>query len=228
MNKNLNWFERSARIFAGAILLFLSFASFDHPVARLLALLAGLWLVLEGGCGCCPLYHDLGLKKPGPMKIETILYLMVAGVQVAVGYVWWHAGWIKIWSGNFIAELPVMLSKYAAGNPHHFMGNFLTNQATRYYGLYGGLVELAQYMIGIGLVALAYLLITAKTETTRRAVLYLSAVGLAFGVFMNAMFYLAVGHLDTWIAAGNVVMFWVQLVLIYGFVNLLMAGEPKK
>jgi multisubunit Na+/H+ antiporter MnhB subunit len=101
----------------------------------------------------------------------------------------------------------------------------MLNQGMKYYGLFGGLVELFQYVIGIGLIVLAYVWITARKRETRRAALYLSAVGLAVGAFMNMIFYFAVGPMDTWIAAGNAVMFWIQLVLIYGFVNLLMSKE---
>jgi len=228
MNKNLNRFDRGARIFAGAVLLFLSFAVFDHPVARLLVILSGLWLLLEGICGCCPLYEMLGVKRPGQMKPETLLQLMIAGMQVVIGYVWWHAGWVKIWAGDFIPTLPAKLAMYASANPYPFVRNFLLNQATHYSNLFGGLIQFSQYLIGIALVALAYVWVTASTEAVRRGALYLSVVGFALGAFMNAVFYFALGHVDPWAAAGNVVMFWGQLILIYGFINLVMIKGWKK
>jgi hypothetical protein len=228
MNKNLNRFEQAARLVAGSLLLLLSFAVFIHPVAKLLIILAGLWVLLEGIYGCCPLYAAMGTKKPGQHQPETLLWLMIAGAQAAIGYVWWHAGWVKVWGGDFVNSLPQTVAYYAANNPFWFVRNFLLNQVTTYYGLYGGLVELAQYFIGIGLMVYAYVLVTAKRETTRRAAYYLSAVGLACGAIMNGVFYFALGHIDPWISAGNVAMFWIQLVLIYGFVNLLLIKNGRK
>ncbi len=228
MTRNLNRFERGTRIAAGSVLLALSFIVFDHPVARLLVILAGLWVALEGVYGCCPLYADLGMKKPGALRPETVFMLMVAGVQAALGYVWWHSGWVKVWGGDFIASLPQTLAQNAAENPFWFMHNFMLNQATRYYGLFGGLVEISQYFIGIGLIVLAYMVIAARKPETRNASYYLSAVALGAGALMNAVFYFAVGHSDPWVAAGNVAMFWIQAVLVYGYVNLLMARQGSK
>lgn len=227
MTKNLNRFERGARIALGAALLTLSFVVFSHPVARLLIIIAGAWVALEGIAGACPLYASLGSKKPGPMRTETVLLLMLAGVQVAIGYVWWHSGWTKVWGGDFIVSLPQTLADYAAGNPFWLMRNFLLNQATSYYGFFGGLVEMAQYLIGIGLIALAYGLLAARRSSTKSAVHYLSAVGLGVGALMNAVFYFALGHAEPWAAAGNVAMFWIQAVMAYGYINLLKAREAK-
>ncbi len=228
MHKNISRFDRGARIFAGAVLLFLSFVVFIHPVARLLVILSGMWLVLEGICGCCPLYLSMGIKKPGPVKAETVFQLMAAGMQVVLGYVWWHAGWEKIWNGDFVALLPAKLAQYAQVNPYPFVHNFLLNQATQYAALLGNLVQFSQYLVGIALVALAYVWITAKSGSARRGAFYLSVVGLAVGAFMNAVFYFVLGHIDPWASAGNVVMFWTQLALVYGFVNLIMANNGKK
>jgi hypothetical protein len=228
MNKNLNRFESAARIVVGSIMLLLSFTVFVHPVARLLVILAALWLVLEGACGRCPLYAGLGTKKPNQHQPETLLWLMVAGVQVAIGYIWWNAGWSKVWSGDFVSTLPQAAAYFAANNPFFFVKNFLLNQVTHYYGLFGGLVELTQYFVGIGLIVLAYLMITAKKETTRRAAYYLSAVGLGAGAIMNGVFYFALGHINPWISAGNVAMFWIQLVLVYGFVNFLLIKANRR
>jgi len=225
MPKNLNKFEQASRIVVGCILLFLSVTVFSHPVAKLLVILAGLWVVLEGVLGRCPFYHDLGVKKPGAMKPQTALMLTVAGIEAAIGYIWWHAGWIKIWNEDFVGSLPAVLSRSASVNHFWFMKNFMLNQGMKYYGLYGGLVELFQYVIGIGLIVLAYVWLSARHRETRRATLYLSVVGLSIGAFMNMIFYFAIGPTDTWIAAGNAVMFWVQLVMIYGFVNLIMSKE---
>ncbi len=227
MQKNLNQFEKAARLVAGAFLLFLSFSVFVHPVARLLVILSGAWLILEGALGSCPLYHGLGVKKPGPMKAETAMMLMLAGAQAAIGYVWWHAGWIKLWAGDFVATLPGIISQCAAANHFFFMRNVLLNQGMRYHVLFGSLVEIFEYVIGLGLVVLAYVLVASKHAESRRAALYLSVVGFSFGAFMNMVFYFAVGPTDPWIASGNAVMFWIQLVFIYGFVNLLMSKENQ-
>jgi hypothetical protein len=223
MTKNLNRFERGARIAFGITLLLLSFIVFSHPVARLLVILAGLWVSLEGATGCCPLYAGLGMKKAGAPRAETVLMLMIAGVQASIGYVWLNAGWDKIWNGNFIASLPQTLADYAYGNPFWFMRNFMLNQASEYYRLFGGLIQVTQYFIGIGLIALAYALLVVRKPTSRNAVYYLSAVAFAAGALMNAAFYFALGHSDPWASAGNVAMFWIQAVLLYGNINLLKA-----
>jgi hypothetical protein len=221
MLSNLNKFERAARIGVGALLLILSFSVFVHPIARLLVILAGAWLVLEGAMGACPFYASLGIKKPSPVHPQAIFELMVGGVQVALGYVWWHAGWIKMWSGNFSESLQPILRRYAEGNPHFFIHNCLQNFSQPYVGFYAGIIEVTQYFIGIMLIALAYAWLALKEEAPRRAALYLSVVGLLAGAIMNGVFYFAIGHLDAWAAAGNVIMFWSQLVLAYGFINLL-------
>lgn len=225
MPKNLNLFERIARIVAGSILLFLSFAVFAHPVAKLLIILAGMWLLLEGILARCPMYHGLGVKKPGLMRKETAMSIMVAGAQAAIGYVWWHAGWTKIWDGGYVGSLPGFLERCANGNHFWFMRNVILNQGVRYHAFLGGLVELLQYAIGIGLIVLAYLWLTSREERTRRAALYFSAIALACGTLMSMVSYFAAGPLDSAIAAGSAVMFWVQLVMVYGFVNILMSKE---
>lgn len=227
MPKNLNLFERVARIVAGSILLFLSFAVFVHPVARLLVILAGTWLLLEGILARCSMYHGLGVKKPGLMRQETAMTLMVAGIQAAIGYIWWHAGWTKIWDGDFVANLPGFLARCASSSHFWFMRNVIMNQGIRYHVFYGGLVEILQYAIGIGLIVLAYIWLTAEKETMRRASLYLSAVALGLGTLMSMVFYFAAGPLDQWVAAGSAIMFWVQLVMVYGFVNILMTKERE-
>jgi len=221
MTKNLGFFERLARIVGGSIFLFLSFAVFEHPVARLLVILFGLWAILEGISGACPLYHTVGIRKPDTCKPEIALQLMVAGTQVAIGYVWWHAGWEKISSGDFVATLPATVSAFAAGNPFGFMTNVLTNQAIRYADLIGFLVQYSQYLIGVILIAVTYTWLVARVEETRRASLYLACVALGMGAIMNALFYFAAGHLSPSTASLNVLMFWVELVMIYGYVNIL-------
>jgi hypothetical protein len=225
MSKNLNAFERAARLMVGLIMIYLSFAVFVHPVARLLIILGGVWLILEGGFGGCPFYHNLGIKKPGPMRAETALYLVVAGIQSAIGYVWWHAGWVKMSDADFIATLPRFFERCAQDNPHLLMKGFLMESAARNFAFYGGLVQLTQYAIGIGLIVLAYLWLSAKTEQMRRGAWYFTVVALGAGAIMNAVFYFAFSHMDTWVGAANAVMFWVEAALIYGFINLLINKE---
>jgi len=227
MSKNLGSFDRFARILGGAIFLLLSVFVFQHPVARLLVILVGLWAILEGISGACPLYHQLGIHKPGPMRAETAGMLALAGVQVVLGYEWWVAGWEKITNSAFVSGLPAVLASFAAKNPFPIVKQFLLGGATRYSELFGFLTSYGEYLVGVVLIALAYAWVTAKTDESRRAALYISILALAFGAVMNGMYYLAAGHTGAGTRGVNIVMFWAELCLIYGYAQLLLQSPGR-
>ncbi len=222
MSKNLGGFERFARIVGGSIFLILSVLVFEHPVARLIAILFGLWALVEGISAACPLYHFLGVRKRGPIKPETVLHLMAAGIQVIIGYVWWVSGWHKITGGSFVAMLPKTLAEFSLNNPFPWMRQFLTEICARNSAFIGLLVEFSQYVIGVVLVALAYVWLTAKSDETKRAAFYISIIAFTIGLIMNALFYLAAAHTGPAVREINVLMFWLQAVMVYGYANLLM------
>lgn len=228
MHRNLNVYESAARIVAGAVLLLLSFAVFVHPVAQLLVILAGIWIILEGICGCCPLYSSLGLNRVGFLKTETVLWLLVAGVQAVLGYVWWHAGWEKIIGGTYVHNLAHTFAGYAAGNPFMLVRGALLGPLATASVAIGYVTEFAEYFIGIAMVALSYVIVAAKTDSARRWSLRLSVVALAVGAVINALFYFAAAHTDKYLGMANVTMFWTQAVLVYGFIALALNKNGKR
>jgi hypothetical protein len=227
MSKNLGYFDRFARVFGGSILLLLSVFVFTHPVGRLLAILFGLWGVLEGISGHCPLYYYLGQHKPGAMKPEMVVSLSLTGIQVVFGYVWWSAGWEKITDNTFIPGLAKVLTAWATKNPYPLVHDFLLTSGVKYAQLFGFFVAFGEYLIGVVLIALAYAWLTARSEETRRASLYISAICYAIGAVMSAVFYLAAGHSSPSTHTVNVLMFWVQALLFYAYIMMLVQKNGR-
>lgn len=227
MSKNLGHFDRFARIFGGSVFLLLSIFVFAHPVARLVAILLGLWGVLEGVTGNCPLYSYIGQHKVASLKPETTMTLALAGIQAAFGYLWWSVGWNKVTDSAFIATFGRTLILWANQNPYPFVRTFLLGNATKFAPFYGFFTAFAEYLIGIVLIALALAWITAKTEETKRMALYVSAVCFAAGAVMNAGFYLASGHIGATERNLNALMFWTQLMFFYGYIQLLLQRPAR-
>jgi uncharacterized membrane protein (DUF485 family) len=227
MSKNLGLFDRFTRILGGSIFLLLSVFVFQHPVSRLLAILIGLWLLLEAISGACPLYHYMGMRKVGPMRPETVGLLVLAGVQVVLGYEWWVAGWEKITDATFVSGLPRVLAFFAEKNPFPFMQQFLLGPATKYFEAFGFVVGFGEYLIGVVLIALAYAWLTAKSGESRCVAMYISMIAMVFGAIMNGVYFLAAGHTGAGTRGINIVMFWVQLVLIYGHMQLLLQNPRR-
>jgi hypothetical protein len=226
MHRNLNGYESGARLVAAAVLLFLSFAVFVHPVAQLLVILAAAWLAMEGICGCCPFYANLGLAK-GALKPETSAMLIVAGIQVVLGYVWWHAGWEKIVQGVFASQFGHNLAVWAAHNPYPFMRGALLGPMSSAAGWLGWTVEFLEYFIGIGLVALAYAIMAARTERGRRLALAFSVGALSVGMALKGVFFFAAAHTNEYAGMASVLIFWTSAVLVYGYAGQLAKRKAR-
>src|SRR3990167_10513043 len=94
MKPNLRAFDRLVRFLLGAFLIFAALVLFTHPLARVLATIAGIYALLECLTSSCPLYARLGMKSSADvLKSESLYLLGLLGVQGVLAYEWWNAGW---------------------------------------------------------------------------------------------------------------------------------------
>lgn len=227
MHKNLGPFDRFVRLALGAFALFASAVLFENPLAKVAAVLFGAYALWEYGTGWCPLHAALGGRSPSdPLSHSALRLLGLAAIQGVMAYAWFNGGWYYVTNPEFATTVGKTLEYFASQNPFPWYKAFLLGPATDASHLFGLAVEWGELAVGIAL-AVSLVGILVGREARRRQALIVASVALAFGMFMNANFYFASGWTGAWTKGDNVVMFWVQGVLIYVWLSsLILARTP--
>ncbi|TAK03807.1 DUF2892 domain-containing protein [Patescibacteria group bacterium] len=224
MRRNLAPFDRLVRIALAAILLFAAVVLYQHPVARILAFVGGLFALAEGLSAACPLAAHLGAKGVKDRLDEKALLLIgVVGTQMVLAYEWWSAGWEKVSSPGFVQGIGGTLARFASENPFPWYKDFLLGFASENATVFAQAVQWSQVAIGLTLAAAGAAYVFLKDAESRHNALAVSAIALFGGMLMNANFYLAAGWTGPGTHGINVVMFWTQAILIYVWLSMLMA-----
>ncbi len=216
MQKNLHAFERVARLLFGVSMLFAAWQFFQHPLARILAAALGFYSLAECALAWCPLHRLYGVLTPADrLKPEARRLFGLLGMQAVLAYEWWTAGWEKVSSPDFVQGIGKTLGFFASKNPFPWYQSFLEGVAAPNGTAFAYAVEWSEIAVGVVLLVSAGLIVWAKREKTRRAALIVSSLAFAGGMLMNANFYLAAGWTGPGTKGENVVMFWMQALLIY-------------
>jgi len=226
MKPNLRAFDRLVRFLLGAFLIFAALVLFTHPLARVLATIAGIYALLECLTSSCPLYARLGMKSSADvLKSESLYLLGLLGVQGVLAYEWWNAGWGKVSSPDFVSGIAQTLGFFASKNPFPWYKDFLTGVAIPNAQAFAYTVEWSQVAIALVLAGSICGYLCVKTAAARRWVLILCALALLGGALMNANFYLAAGWTGPGTKGSNMVMFWSEMVLSYIWLSALLSRK---
>lgn len=226
MEKNINWLDRLVRFVLAAILVFAVTVLFKHPVARILGSLGAIFALWEALSAKCYLTHYLGSRSAAERLSEGSLYLLgLVAVQIVLAYEWWSAGWEKVSSPEFVNGINGTLGYFASKNPFPWYKDFLLGPAMNNSTLFAYSVEWSQVTIAIVLAVAGALFVYSKKSGIQKTALKLSTLALIGGMLMNANFYLAAGWTGPGTHGINVVMFWVQAILIYIWLYRLTKNE---
>ncbi|MBI4281013.1 DUF2892 domain-containing protein [Candidatus Uhrbacteria bacterium] len=229
MTPNLSFFDRFIRLLLGAFAVFAALLLFDHPVSRIIAAAFGILAIGECFVGYCYLHGRLGLRSARErLSQETLFLLGLAGAQAILAYEWWSAGWEKISSPDFVANLEKTLGFFASKNPFPWYKNFLEGFAMRNATSLAYLVEWSQIAIGVVLFLGAMRLLYGRSKVLKRLALVGSGLALFGGLLMNADFYLAAAWTSPATRGSNLVMFWTQAMLLYVWLYLLVKKEVPR
>lgn len=143
------------------------------------------------------------------MFVKSLNYYLLL-VILANGFIWTRSSYGKLVSGKFVDGLGGTLTKFASNNPYPWYKDFLQNFAIPNSQIFGQLTMWGEVLVALSLAGGAlYLMLTKKFNTAVAALLVL---GLAGGMFLNGMFWLASGWTSPSSDSVNLLMFVVQLV----------------
>lgn len=135
-------------------------------------------------------------------------------ILAVVGFIYLRSGWGKITGGEFVNSLGGILGKFAAKNPYPWMQSFLQNVAIPNSNVFGLLTMWGEFLSALAiLVAVFYLVFSSKKN---KLFILLLLAGCFVGMFLNLIFYFAVGWTSSSTESLNLLMFMVELTgLIY-------------
>lgn len=226
MQPNLRSFDRLIRFLLAAYAFFAAAVLFQHPLARVLVAAFGLLSLGECVLGHCWLAARLGVTRVGESFKKEALYLFaLAGIQTALAYQWWSAGWEKVSNPDFVGKMGDTLAFFASKNPFPWYKEFLTGFASQNATVFAYAVELSQVAIAVTLAVSAWTLVYSRSAGLKRTAVVVAVLALAGGMLMNANFYLAAGWTGPGTKGSNVVMFWSQAMLAYVWITALLSKE---
>ncbi|HWQ99930.1 MAG TPA: DUF2892 domain-containing protein [Candidatus Methylomirabilis sp.] len=224
MKTNIQPWDRVARVLFGAILAYAAYSLFENPVARALAALVALFMIAEGLAGVCYLQRHLGIRSIAEgMRKDPILILLA--VQIVFAYEWWSSGWEKVTNPLFAEGLPKTLAAFASSNPYPWVKDFLTLVATPNAATFAFLVTWGALAASVTLFAAAAGYVYSKDAKTKRLMIACSLAAVLGGLLLNVTYFLAAGWTGPGTKAVNVVMFWVQAMLVYAYGSWLAEGR---
>lgn len=226
MKPNLCLFDRLVSAVLGLAFFWSSAELFVNPVAQVLFALLGLGALLEAVLGVCLLARRLGVMSCGDrMKPEQVRLVSLAGISVVLGYEWFVAGYEKIVGGEFASSLETTLGFFASKNPWPWVASFLNGFAADNAVLFGQLVQWGELAVGVGLILSIALFVYFGRADQKHVALVIAILALTFGALMNVVFYLTAGWTSPSTHGVNLVMFWTQIIIAYGWIQELRAAR---
>ena len=223
ISKNLNAYERIVRLVLAVIFLYAAYALFDQTALRILAGLFGLMMLVEAVAGHCGLLSRLGVKTTTDvLKNETRFLIGLLAIQFVIAYEWWQAGFEKIVGGTFVTTIGGALTKFGSSNPFPWFKDSVLTYASNNATVFAYAVEWGELLVGLGLAVAVIGYVCAKSRSLHRLMLVLMVAALSGGVIMNLAFYFAAGWTSPGTHSVNLIMFWVQAVLMYVWLSQLI------
>lgn len=141
--------------------------------------------------------------------------IVAIAIQLLLAYEWVQGGLGKIAGGQFVTGINNSLSRFAEGSPHTWYVDSVLQTAQHSPQLFGQLVQWGELFAGAGLLMSVILFYLAKNTHIKSLAHYTAIAALLGGLTMNVNFYFAAGWSNTSTAGLNVLMFWMQIILIY-------------
>lgn len=148
-------------------------------------------------------------------QLATYPAIVAIAIQLLLAYEWVHGGLGKISGGQFVTGINNSLARFADGNPHAWYVDSVLQTAQHSSQLFGQLVQWGELFAGAGLLMSVILFYLIKNTRIKALVRCTAIAALLGGVTMNLNFYFAAGWSSASTAGLNVLMFWMQIILIY-------------
>lgn len=151
---------------------------------------------------------------------ESSFHWEFIGIQIFFGYIWLTSGFEKIIAGTFAPGLAKTLGFFASKNPFGWYVSYINNVAIPNAALLGQLVQWGEFLAGVMVLfgALGYFL--SSNLKFRKWLRYGMIVAFAGMCLMNANFYFAAGWTSASTHTVNVLMFWVELILLISWIKI--------
>lgn len=225
MEANLNLFDRLVRAFLAAYFIFAAIVIYSSPAMCLIAYVLAVIVAYEAVTGWSYLfywYHVRSVRKP--MRERYLFLVGLLFIQFILAYEWLSVAMQKLLDPQFSVGIGTTLALFASNNSYVWYRNFLLGYATRNATYFAVAIEWGQLAVAVALILGTAGTIYARTVRKRSIALCFSIAALLAGALMNANFYFAVAD-DAYTRQLNVVMFWIQLVLVYVWVSWIIAGS---
>jgi uncharacterized membrane protein YphA (DoxX/SURF4 family) len=138
-------------------------------------------------------------------------------IQLVIALEWLEGGFEKLRSGTFVSTLPKILERFSQGNPHAWYVDSFLKAAIEHPTLFGQLVQWGEAFTGIGLIIGVLLALFKTSITYERRSAWVSGVALLGGVWLNAHFYFAAGWTSPSTGGLNLLMFGIELILLFSW-----------
>lgn len=140
--------------------------------------------------------------KVSPKYLYAILF--------TIAFIYSKSSFGKLTEGKFVSGLAATLTKAASNNPYIWVKDFLENVAIPNSILFGSLTMWGELLVALSLVvSLLFLFLTKNPSKLWFLVLGLGCFG---AMFLNAVFYLALGYMSASTESLNLLMFFVEAV----------------
>ena len=151
------------------------------------------------------------------MKLSSLVrhpYFVPFSLQALLAYEWISGGLGKTHEGQFVSTIGKTLSRFENGNPHEWYVGSVLRIAKNTPEIFAQLVQWGELLAGIGLVVAILVYGLSKQPQWKNTARYVAIPSLIGGAFMNANFYYAAGWTSASTGGLNMLMFWMQVVLI--------------
>lgn len=164
------------------------------------------------------------------MKLSELYrspFFTLLAVQFVIAYEWLGGGFGKLQGGVFVKGIAKSFAAFEKANPHTWYVNTILNGAKQNAVVFAQLVQWGELLVGIGLVVSILLFVFGKSSTFKRSAAMLAVASLIGGAFMNANFYYAAGWTSASTGGLNMVMFWIEIILLIAWVGRLCQKNEK-
>lgn len=215
----ITFLERTIRVIFGLLCFAAAAYVFTTPTARVVAVAVGGYLVIvEGVLGQCLMYRAVGLRLGKDVLPKEVLYVFgLLGVQAVIAYEWLIAGWEKIQSPEFVTGMAETVTRFSSKNPLPWVQQFLTETVVPNAALFGELVRWGEFLVGAGLFLSMLIFLFVPHQLLKRVSVLGMIFSLKMGSLLSAVFYLSAGWTSPSTHGLNLVMFWVQIALIWAW-----------
>lgn len=216
MSSNLGRFDRLVRWLLALAAFAAAAVMLEQTTPKVVAFAAGVFCLYEAifaTCGAMALAGKTSIKKP--LSAEALYLLTLNGLQAVLAYVWFTAGLEKVVNSAFVDGMSKTLSAFASQNPYAWYKTVLLGPAMDNAALLGIVVQWAEVGVAVIMVGAIVVSFCGRSRQLLSGARGFLILALLLGMAMNASFFFAAGWLSPSTHTVNLMMFWVQAVLLY-------------